>query len=180
MQIICVTRCHSHAPVLSSSFRQQLSKAMFDSPPISPKTPASAVKCRTPRVQGQKCSSSVLSSFFQKKPKSSPSKAACQDGSSSLCVQRGKRQTANTRDANEADLHSAPTLPSVAVKEEPLDVEEPPVQDLKPVKVEDACTYSVSSGAETAHCSSPAEDVKPVIKGVTPVYMNFYHRHLPA
>lgn len=68
----------------------------------------------------------------------------------------------------------------MAVKEEPLDVEEPPVQDLKPVKVEDARTYSVSSGAETAHCSSPPEDVKPVIKGVSPVYMNFYHRPLPA
>lgn len=53
---------------------QQLSKTAFDSPPTSPKTPATAVKCKTPREKGQKTNRSVLSHFFQKKPKVSPCK----------------------------------------------------------------------------------------------------------
>lgn len=59
--------------------RQQLSKTTFDSPPISPKTPASAVKCKALREKGQKTNSSVLSHFFQKKPKVSPCKKPEQD-----------------------------------------------------------------------------------------------------
>uniref|UniRef100_A0A3Q2VJM1 RING-type E3 ubiquitin transferase n=1 Tax=Haplochromis burtoni TaxID=8153 RepID=A0A3Q2VJM1_HAPBU len=75
------------------SARQQLLKAQFDSPPISPKTPASAVKCKTPKERGQRCNNSVLSQFFQKKPKTPPSKETQRNGSISECVQEGKRWT---------------------------------------------------------------------------------------
>uniref|UniRef100_A0A3Q2SX44 RING-type E3 ubiquitin transferase n=1 Tax=Fundulus heteroclitus TaxID=8078 RepID=A0A3Q2SX44_FUNHE len=62
----------------------KLLKANFESPPISPKTPASAVKCKTPREKSQKSSSSILNHFFQKKPRTPPSKETHQD------VQRGE------------------------------------------------------------------------------------------
>ncbi len=144
--------------------RQQLLKATFDSPPISPKTPASAVKCKTPRERGQKCNSSVLSHFFQKRPKTSPTKDT-QHSSSARRVQEGKIQTARTHNANDADLHSATAQLSVVVKEEPMDVEEASLVGLMSVKQEDAGLHGVSSGIETAHSSSPSKDIKPVIKG---------------
>lgn len=146
---------------LSSFSRQQLSKATFDSPPISPKTPASAVKCKTPRERGQKCNSSVLSHFFQKRPKTSPAKETQQSGSVAQCARRGKTQTACTYNANDADLHSA----AVSVKEEPMDVEVAPTQGLVSVKREETVSHGISTGVETAHSSSPPKDVKPVIKG---------------
>ncbi|XP_040888910.1 E3 ubiquitin-protein ligase RAD18 [Toxotes jaculatrix] len=148
--------------------RQQLSKVTFDSPPISPKTPASAVKCKTPRASGQKCNSSVLSHFFQKKPKTSPAKETQQDGSVSQCVERGKVQTARTHSANDANLHSATSQHKVVVKEEPMDVEEASVQTLMPVKQEHTASHSMGARAETAHSSSP-KDVKPVMKVECPV-----------
>lgn len=149
---------YSNVLTSPSTCRQQLSKATFDSPPISPKTPASTVKCRTPRQQEQKSgggggggSSSVMSSFFQKKPRTPPSRAAaCQDAVPSRpCGQPSRRQTTSTRAAKQ----SPPPLRPAVVKLEPLDVEMPPVQSVTPVK------------EEAAHCSSPSEDVKPVLKG---------------
>lgn len=140
-----------------------MSKANFDSPPISPKTPASAVKCKTPRERGQKCSSSVLSHFFQKRPKTSPTKETQRDASVSRCVQRGKIQTACTHNANDADLHSATAQLPVVVKEEPMDVEELSIQGLMPVKQE--VSHSISTGVEMAHSSTPSKEEKPVIKG---------------
>ncbi|XP_076617046.1 E3 ubiquitin-protein ligase RAD18 isoform X1 [Chaetodon auriga] len=163
--------------------RQQLSKATFDSPPISPKTPASAVKRTTPRERGQKCHSSVLSHYFQKRPKTSPTKETQHESSAAQCVQRGKTQTARTHHANDGDLHSAtPQLP-VAVKEEPMDVEVPSIQGLMSVKQEDAGSHSVSAGVEMAHSSSPSQDVKPVIKVECPVCsvsvsQQFINKHL--
>ncbi|XP_075893168.1 E3 ubiquitin-protein ligase RAD18 isoform X2 [Nelusetta ayraudi] len=151
--------------------RQQLSKATFDSPPISPKTPASTVKCRTPRQQEQKGgggggsgSSSVMSSFFQKKPRTPPSQDAVP---SRPCGQPSRRQMTSTRAANQ----SPPPLRPSVVKLEPLDVEMPPVQSVTPVK------------EEAAHCSSPAEDVKPVLKVECPVCSvsvpnQFINKHL--
>lgn len=141
--------------------RQQLSKAHFDSPPISPKTPGSAVKCKTPREKDQK-SNSVFSNFFQKRPKTSPPKETQQDGCFS---QRGKTQTARSHTTNGADLHSSTTQLKVAVKEEPMDDGENGFrQSLKSIKQEDTVSYS-NTGAEMAHSSSPPMDVKPVIKG---------------
>uniref|UniRef100_A0A8C6WYZ7 RAD18 E3 ubiquitin protein ligase n=1 Tax=Neogobius melanostomus TaxID=47308 RepID=A0A8C6WYZ7_9GOBI len=46
--------------------RQQLSKAMFESPPKTPVTPAVSVRCKTARTP--KSSSALLSQYFQKKP----------------------------------------------------------------------------------------------------------------
>uniref|UniRef100_A0A3P8UL02 RING-type E3 ubiquitin transferase n=1 Tax=Cynoglossus semilaevis TaxID=244447 RepID=A0A3P8UL02_CYNSE len=46
--------------------RQQLSKVTFDSPPISPKTPASTLKCKTPREKSQRGNTSNLSHYFQR------------------------------------------------------------------------------------------------------------------
>ncbi|KAF0034962.1 hypothetical protein F2P81_012720 [Scophthalmus maximus] len=119
---------------------QQLSKVDFDSPPISPKTPASAVKCKTPRERGQKCNSSVMSHFFQKRPKTSPTSETHQEASVSQCVEQGEMKTARTHHANDANLHSAmaPVAP-VTVKEEPMDVEETLVQVECPV-----CSVGVS------------------------------------
>lgn len=155
--------------------RQQLSKVNFDSPPISPKTPASAVKCKTPRDRGQKCNSSVLSHFFQKRPKISPAKAT------KHCVQLEKIQTTFTPNAN--DLHSATAQVPVAVKEEPIDVEEASIQGLMSVKQEDIASYNISTGVEIAHSSSPSQEVKPVIKVECPVCsvsvpQQFINKHL--
>nr|ACQ58686.1 E3 ubiquitin-protein ligase RAD18 [Anoplopoma fimbria] len=163
--------------------RQQLSKAHFESPPISPKTPASAVKCKTPRERGQKCNSSVLSHFFQKRPKTSPTKESQRDGSVAQCAQRRKTQTAHTHNANDADLHSATAQLPVVVKEEPMDVEGASIQGLTSVKQEAGVSHSTSTGVEMAHSSSPSKDVKPVIKVECPVCsvsvpQQFINKHL--
>lgn len=142
-----------------------MSKANFDSPPISPKTPGSAIKCRTPRERGQKCNSTVLSHFFQKRPKTSPTEETQQDGAVSQCVQWGKIQTARSHNANDADLHSATAQLPVTVKEEPMDVGEASIQGLMSVKQEVTASNSIGSWDETAHSSTPSKDVKPVIKG---------------
>lgn len=163
--MICCTRFYSHALCLSSFSRQQLSKATFDSPPISPKTPASAVKCRTPRERGQKCNSSILSQFFQKRPKTSPTKETQQESSVAQCDQPGKIQTTRTYNPNHADLNSATAQFPVVVKEEPIDMEEASIQGLMSVKHEKTVSHSINTGVEMAHSSPPPKDVKPIIKG---------------
>lgn len=150
---------------LSFFSRQKLSKANFESPPISPGIPASAVKCKAPRERGQNCNSSVLSHFFQKRPKTSPTKETQRDGSVAQSAERRKIQTAHTRNANDADLHSATVQLPVVVKKEPMDVEMASVQGLMSVKQEAGVSHSMSTGDEMAHSSSPSTDVKPVIKG---------------
>ncbi|TKS71687.1 E3 ubiquitin-protein ligase RAD18 [Collichthys lucidus] len=163
--------------------RQQLSKATFDSPPISPKTPASAVKCRTPKERRQKCTSSVLNHFFQKRPKASSAKESQHDSSVAQPIQRGEMQTARTHNANDADLHSAAAPLPVVVKEEPMDVKVASVYSLMSVKQEDMGTHTESSWDEKAHSSSPPQDVKPVIKVDCPVCsvgvsQQFINKHL--
>ncbi|KAE8298605.1 E3 ubiquitin-protein ligase RAD18 [Larimichthys crocea] len=165
--------------------RQQLSKATFDSPPISPKTPASAVKCRTPKERGQKCTSSVLNHFFQKRPKASPAKESQHDSSVAQRVQRGEMQTARTHNANDADLHSAAAQLPVVVKEEPMDVKVASIHSLMSAKQEDTGEHTNSSWDEKAHSSSPPQDVKPVIKVDCPVCsvgvsQQFINKHLDA
>ncbi|KAG7493223.1 E3 ubiquitin-protein ligase RAD18 isoform X1 [Solea senegalensis] len=160
--------------------RLRLSKVHFDSPPISPKTPASAVKCKTPRAKGQKCSTSNLSHFFQKRTKTSPTSENQQDGSVSQCSEQGKMRTARTCGANGSDLHLANTSVPVAVKEEPTDVQ---VQGLMSVKREDAVLCSISTGVEMPHSSAPSHDVKSVIKVECPVCsvgvsQQFINKHL--
>lgn len=129
--------------------RQQLSKINFESPPISPKAPAAAVRSKTLREKSLKSSSAVLSQFFIKKPKESKQDAAA----------------------------------TPFIKEEPMDVEEPSVQHLMPVKQEDTPLQIGCLGEETAHCSSPSEDVKPVIQVDCPVCsvrvaQHFINKHL--
>ncbi|XP_033995305.1 LOW QUALITY PROTEIN: E3 ubiquitin-protein ligase RAD18 [Trematomus bernacchii] len=165
--------------------RQQLSKANVDTPPISPKNPASAVKCRTPKQRGQKCNSTVLSNFFQKMPKTSPAKKKRHDASDSQLTQRGKIQTVRTDNANDADLHSANARLPVVVKEEPNDDEEvSSIQNLMSVKREAAgVPHSISTGDAMAHSSSLSKDIKPVIKVECPVCsvsvpQQFINKHL--
>ncbi|KAM7422531.1 hypothetical protein PAMA_010533 [Pampus argenteus] len=163
--------------------RQKLSKANFDSPPISPKTPASAVKCRTPRDRSQKCNSSVLSHFFQKRPKTSPTKETQRVGLVSHCAQLGKIQTACTRNANDADSHSVTAQLPVKVKEEPMDVGEASFLGSMSIKQEDTASNSIGSWNETPHSSSQTKDIKPIIKVDCPVCsvsvsQQFINKHL--
>lgn len=146
-----------------SSCRQQLLKVTFESPPISPKSPASAVKCKTPREKGQTCKGSFLSNYFQKKPKTSPGKDA--RSHSSVTQSTGEKDTGHSRRSNEDDLHSSSKL--LVVKEEPTDAEEENLHLLKTVKQEDTAWQSHTSAPEVAHSSSPTNDIKPIIKGET-------------
>ncbi|XP_061148113.1 E3 ubiquitin-protein ligase RAD18 isoform X2 [Syngnathus typhle] len=121
--------------------RQQLSQSYFDSAPISRKYPAS-VKCKSPTDKGQKSNSSVVSHFFQKRPRKTPVKVV---------------QTGRTGCADDADLCST------NVKEEPVDVKEGAQQ-------EDTKLYDNNTKEEIAHSSSsPPTDVKPVMKVECPV-----------
>lgn len=61
--------------------------------------------------------------------------------------------------------NSATAPVEVSVKEEPMDVEETPVQVLVSVKQEDTVSHSVSDRVEMPQSSSPSNDAKPVIKG---------------
>ncbi|XP_041837242.1 E3 ubiquitin-protein ligase RAD18 isoform X1 [Melanotaenia boesemani] len=158
--------------------RQQLSKAHVDSPPISPKTPASAVKCKTPREKGQNSSSSIMNNFFQKKLRTPPSKET-QD------AEQGELQTAQTHNVNDAALHSGKAHFSAVVKEEPMEVMNTSIQDLMPVKKEEPASYSLCAGFETAHSSSPSKNVKPIMKVECPVCsvsvpQHFINKHLDA
>lgn len=162
--------------------RQQLSKANFDTPPISPKTPASAVKCKTPREKGQKCNSTVLSHFFQKRPKMSAFKETQQESSAVYCAQQGP-WTACEDDVNKAESHSETTLRPVCVKEEPMDMEDGSIQGFVPVKQESTGGHSVDTKIEMAHSSALFTDVKPVIKVECPVCsvsvsQQFINKHL--
>ncbi|XP_041671110.1 E3 ubiquitin-protein ligase RAD18 [Cheilinus undulatus] len=162
--------------------RQQLSKANFDSPPISPKTPASAVKCKTPREKGQKCNSTNLSHYFQKKTKTSPSREIQQESSAVHFAQQGPR-TARTYNVNNSNPHSAAAQLPVRVKEEPMEVEEGSIQRFMSIKQEDTASHSFNTGEEIAHSSSPFRDIKPVLKVECPVCsvcvpQQFINKHL--
>lgn len=133
----------------------------FESPPISPKTPASAVKCKTPREKGEACKSSFISSYFQKKPKSSPTKEPRLQ--SSFSQPGGQKQTSGSHRSKKVDLHSSSTL--LVVKEEPTNAVEENIQLLKSVSQEDRARDDHTCPPEVTHSSSPSEDVKPIIKG---------------
>uniref|UniRef100_A0A8C7XZ82 RING-type E3 ubiquitin transferase n=1 Tax=Oryzias sinensis TaxID=183150 RepID=A0A8C7XZ82_9TELE len=142
--------------------RQQLIKANFDSPPISPKTPASVAKCQTPREKGQKPTSSILSHFFQKKVKSPSGREAHQD------IQSRELQTAQP--GNSGNVQTGQPRTSVVIKEEPMDVEDSPLG----LSVQFHMTNP-----------SPSKDVKPVIKVECPVCsvsvsQHFINKHLDS
>ncbi|XP_024126918.1 E3 ubiquitin-protein ligase RAD18 isoform X2 [Oryzias melastigma] len=148
--------------------RQQLLKAHFDSPPISPKTPASAAKCQTPREKGHKPTSSVLSRFFQKKVKSPP----CKED-----VQPRESQAAQPGNSRNADVHTGQPRTSAVIKEEPMDVEDSSTLTFIPIKHEDVASHTTNP--------SPSKDVKPVIKVECPVCsvsvpQHFINKHLDS
>ncbi|XP_067360956.1 E3 ubiquitin-protein ligase RAD18 isoform X2 [Channa argus] len=162
--------------------RQQLSKANFESPPISPKTPGSTAKCKTPREKDRKCNS-VLSNFFQKRTKTSPAKETNQDGAVAHYIQRGKIQTTRIHNENSTDLPLATDQLPGAVKEEHMDVEVASMQDLMSGKQEDTVLHRINTGIEMAHSSSTSAVVKPVAKVECPVCsvsvsQQFINKHL--
>lgn len=130
----------------------------FESPPISPKTPVSVVKCKTPKEREQACKSSFLSNYFQKKPKTSPTKEAWLH--SSFIQSGGQKETSGSHCSKKVNLHSSSTL--LVVKEEPTNEN---IQLPKSVNQEDTACYSHSSAPEVAHSSSPSKDIQPIIKG---------------
>ncbi|XP_004068521.1 E3 ubiquitin-protein ligase RAD18 isoform X1 [Oryzias latipes] len=154
--------------------RQQLIKANFDSPPISPKTPASVAKCQTPREKGQKPTSSILSHFFQKKVKSPSGREAHQD------IQSRELQTAQP--GNSGNVQTGQLRTSVVIKEEPMDVEDSSTLTFGAVKHEDMASYSSRFHMTNP---SPSKDVKPVIKVECPVCsvsvsQHFINKHLDS
>ncbi|XP_076003564.1 E3 ubiquitin-protein ligase RAD18 isoform X2 [Genypterus blacodes] len=161
--------------------RNQLSKANLDTPP---KTPASAVKCKSPIERSQKCNS-VLSHYFQKKPKTSPSKDTRRHSS---VVQRAKiEMTPRTHSANRADLHLQSAQPPLAVKEEPMDEEEEAEVEAGTRGPTAGERGSAVSSPPSRQCksepSSPSEDMKPVVKVECPVCsvgvsQHFINKHL--
>lgn len=163
--------------------RQKLMKANFESPPISPRIPTSAVKCKTPRERGQNCNGSVLSHFFQKKPKTSPTKETQRDGSVTQSAERRKIETAHTHNANDADLHSATDQLPLVVKKEPMHGQMTSIQGLMSVKQEAGVSHSMSTEDEMAHSLLPSKDEKPLIKVECPVCSvgvphQFINKHL--
>ncbi|KAK5613025.1 hypothetical protein CRENBAI_002917 [Crenichthys baileyi] len=148
--------------------RQQLLKANFESPPISPKTPASASKCKIPREKSQNPSSSILNHFFQKKSRTSPGKDTHGD------VQCGQVQRTPSRNAKVQ--RSGKSQMSVVVKEEPVVSEDPSIKALMSVKQEDTALHAARF--EMAHSSSPSNEVKPVIKVECPVCSVSVVQHL--
>lgn len=146
---------------LSFSCRQQLLKVVFESPPISPRTPASAIKCKTPREKGQACKSSLLSNYFQKKLKTSPTKEPSLH--SSFIQSGGEKETSCSHRSRKVDLYSSST--ALVVKEEPTNAVEENIQLLKSVNQEDTACNSHTFAPEIAHSSSPSKDIKPIIKG---------------
>nr|XP_061788525.1 E3 ubiquitin-protein ligase RAD18-like isoform X1 [Nerophis lumbriciformis] len=137
--------------------RKQLSKT-FESPPISPKSPT-LVKCKTPRDKSQSCKSSVISNFFQKRPRTSCAK---NDKDATPLVQRRSKRTNNgnfctdtntmtvkeeTMDAEDASFKQADmVLPSISTAEDrPRSSSSLPNNETLVIKVEcPVCSVSVS------------------------------------
>nr|XP_029539096.1 E3 ubiquitin-protein ligase RAD18 isoform X6 [Oncorhynchus nerka] len=131
--------------------RQKLSKAHFDSPPLSPKTPASTVKCKTHRqTRGPKKNGSILSHFFQKGPITSTSSLTT-EAPPALHTQTVKVDPGH----------------QVSVNEEPME-EEIPAQVLVSVKIE-KMDISMTGLSFLADSASTSQDMKPVVKVECPV-----------
>uniref|UniRef100_A0A8C7WLP9 RING-type E3 ubiquitin transferase n=1 Tax=Oncorhynchus mykiss TaxID=8022 RepID=A0A8C7WLP9_ONCMY len=131
--------------------RQKLSKAHFDSPPLSPETPASTVKCKTHRqTRGPKKNGSILSHFFQRGPITSTSSLTT-EAPPSLHTQTVKVDPGH----------------QVSVNEEPME-EEIPAQVLVSVKIE-KMDISMTGLSSLADSPSTSQDMKPVVKVECPV-----------
>ncbi|XP_019910753.2 E3 ubiquitin-protein ligase RAD18 isoform X3 [Esox lucius] len=159
--------------------RQQMSKAHFDTPPISPKTPSSTIKCKTPGMyRGPKKEGSILNHFFQKAPTTSSSAVT----TAAVPTPRGKRQSGAlecSQTMKESPRHTlnvnADSSLQVSVKEEPMDLEIP----AQSVKMRNISTGLVS----LANSQSTSQDIKPLIKVECPVCSvgiseQFINKHL--
>ncbi|XP_034028276.1 E3 ubiquitin-protein ligase RAD18 isoform X2 [Thalassophryne amazonica] len=157
--------------------RKQLSNANLDSSPIPPRTPASAIKCKTSKVEGRMRNSSVLSHFFQKKLKTSSTEETQLDGSVAPCVQRV------AHNANDNGQYMKIVQIPKAEEEEPLDLTVMCSQSLLSVKQEDADSPSPGTWNERTDSLSPLKDEKPLIKVECPVCsvsisQHFINKHL--
>ncbi|XP_030634490.1 E3 ubiquitin-protein ligase RAD18 [Chanos chanos] len=136
--------------------RQKLCQANFDSPPISPKTPSSALKPKLARQGGPRKEGTILSHFLQKRPPTSPL--------------AGVREKSSRRDG-----FSPGPGASKPVKEEP---EEVGIRGQVRVKEEEAQEELQLSGmmdrvkmerTDSSVSPSTSQDVKPVVKVECPV-----------
>ncbi|KAM9535295.1 E3 ubiquitin-protein ligase RAD18 isoform 2-T5 [Salvelinus alpinus] len=129
--------------------RQQLSKANFDSPPLSPKTPASAVKCKTHRqTMGPKKDGSILSHFFQKGPITSTTSLTTE------ALLARHTQTVKVDPGHQ-----------VSVNKEPMEEEIPVLVSVKIEKMD----ISMTGLSSLADSPSTSQDMKPVVKVECPV-----------
>ncbi|XP_055771021.1 E3 ubiquitin-protein ligase RAD18-like isoform X2 [Salvelinus fontinalis] len=129
--------------------RQQLSKANFDSPPLSPKTPASAVKCKTHRqTMGPKKDGSILSHFFQKGPITSTTSLTTE------ALLAHHTQTVKVDPGHQ-----------VSVNKDPMEEEIPVLVSVKIEKMD----ISMTGLASLADSPSTSQDMKPVVKVECPV-----------
>ncbi|KAG5275071.1 hypothetical protein AALO_G00143230 [Alosa alosa] len=146
--------------------RKQLSQVQFDSPPISPKTPSSAVKRKAPATpaqqRGPKKDGSVLSHFFQKQPCAASSSASEPRGEPEAPAPRGKR-------ARTSALRTA----GLTVKQEPVEEEVPRASPMEQAAQHASTSTKFQVKEEKTNCelSSPSTsmDLTPVVKVECPV-----------
>ncbi|KAL0978322.1 hypothetical protein UPYG_G00168910 [Umbra pygmaea] len=169
---------------LISSFqiaRQQMSKVNFDSPPISPKTPPSAIKCKTPRKTTVPKKENSISHFFLKGPSTSSAALTTAALPAQHPTSRGRRLSSkllNSQIVKESPHHTKTLTGNTnhwgSVKEEPME-EEIPSQSVKTEKLD------IPTGL--ADLPSTSQDIKPVIKVECPVCSvgiseQFINKHL--
>ncbi|KAK6321314.1 hypothetical protein J4Q44_G00082900 [Coregonus suidteri] len=168
------------------SARQQLSKANFDSPPISPKTPALSVKCKTPRqTRGTKKEASILSHFFRKGPTTSTTSLTTEAPPAQQPIPCRNRLS-GTQTVKESPRHTQTVKVDpdhqVSVKEEPI--EDIPAKVLVSVKME-KIDISVTGLAPLADSQSSSQNLKPLVKVECPVCSvgipeQFINKHLDS
>ncbi|XP_076870497.1 E3 ubiquitin-protein ligase RAD18 isoform X2 [Brachyhypopomus gauderio] len=101
------------------SARQQLSRALFDSPPISPKTPSVEIRGKAARQQGPRKEGTPLTRFFQKR---SPAvSVGSQVASGPLCPVKQEPMDVCVTDPNEPQKEG-PEDDATGLKEEKMDV----------------------------------------------------------
>uniref|UniRef100_A0A4W5K370 RING-type E3 ubiquitin transferase n=1 Tax=Hucho hucho TaxID=62062 RepID=A0A4W5K370_9TELE len=169
------------------SARQQLSNANFDSPPISRKTPASSVKCKTPgQTTGHKKEASILNHFFRKGPTTSTTSLTTEAPPAQQPIPCRKRLSGTPLRSQTVKESPRPTQTvkvdpdhQVSVKEEPI--EDIPARVLVSVKME-KIDFSMTGLADS---QSSSQDLKPLVKVECPVCSvgileQFINKHLDS
>ncbi|KAM6980741.1 E3 ubiquitin-protein ligase RAD18, partial [Aplochiton taeniatus] len=172
--------------------RKQLSKATFDSPPISP-TPGPV--CNAPKQWGPKKDGSILSHFFQKgltTPSHSTGTPDSQRGKPARPTvgpsRRKARQSQSVIVIDCSPPSSPESAPLLKVKEEPVEEEpveeELPAQGLVSVKQENLDLSAADPlPTKVISPSTSSQDLKPVSKVECPVCSvaiseQFINKHL--